>query len=91
MTQLQVSNTTAYHVSLESLELDGVQVSDHLLLAPGARIELPVSASTQPSGHRLVFKALTDYGGQRGYCTHLNAQASSSARLLENLTLQESC
>jgi len=91
-TQLQVNNPTAYHASLESLNLDGVQVSDHLLLAPGARIELPVSASTQPSGlHRLVFKALTDYGGQRGYCTHLNAQASSSARLLENLSLQEAC
>ncbi|MEE5067025.1 molecular chaperone [Pseudomonas alliivorans] len=93
MTQLQVSNPTAYHASLESLNLDGVQVSDHLLLAPGARIQLPVSAHVlQRSGlHRLAFKALTDYGGQRAYCTNLNGQASSSARLLENLTPQEAC
>ncbi|WP_416339103.1 MULTISPECIES: fimbrial biogenesis chaperone [Pseudomonas syringae group] len=92
MTQLQVSNPTAYHVSLESLSLEGVQISDHLLLAPGARIELPVPASAQGSGlHRLAFKALTDYGGQRGYCVHLNGQASARARLLENHSLQESC
>jgi len=92
MTQLQVSNPTAYHVSLESLSLEGVQVSDYLLLAPGARIELPVSASTQRSVlRRLAFKALTDYGGLRGYCVHLNGQASSRARLLENHSPQESC
>ncbi|MCD5982441.1 MULTISPECIES: fimbrial biogenesis chaperone [Pseudomonas] len=93
MTQLQVSNPTAYHASLESLNLDGVEISDHLLLAPGARIELPVSMHVLPrSGlHRLAFKALTDYGGQRAYCTNLSGQASSSARLLENLTLQEAC
>nr|WP_122585487.1 molecular chaperone [Pseudomonas viridiflava] len=91
-TQLQVSNPTAYHVSLESLSLEGVQVSDYLLLAPGARIELPVSASTQRSVlRRLAFKALTDYGGLRGYCVHLNGQASSRARLLENHSPQESC
>ncbi len=92
MTQLQVSNPTAYHVSLESLSLEGVQVSDHLLLAPGARIELPVPASTQRSVlRRLAFKALTDYGGLRGYCVHLNGQASARARLLENHSPQESC
>ncbi|WP_449125624.1 fimbrial biogenesis chaperone [Pseudomonas viridiflava] len=92
MTQLQVSNPTAYHVSLESLSLEGVQVSDHLLLAPGARIELPVPARAQRPGlRRLAFKALTDYGGLRGYCVHLNGQASSRARLLENHSLQESC
>ncbi|MBD8492553.1 molecular chaperone [Pseudomonas syringae] len=85
---LHVSNPTAFHVALQALYLDEHRVSDHLLLAPGARFEWPVSI-VRPQ--RLAFKALTDYGAQRAYCAPTTGQGPFSARLLDTLSIAESC
>jgi len=85
---LQVSNRALYHVSLQGLRLDGTagkhDVSDYLLLAPGATRTLSV-----PDGidwQRLSFKALTDYGGQRDYRAEIDWRLPFSARLLPQTT-----
>lgn len=86
--RLQVSNPTAFHVALQALRLDQQVVSDHLLLAPGARFEWPVTVDRP---RRLSFEALTDYGGQRAYCAPATGQGPFSARLLDTLSIAESC
>jgi P pilus assembly chaperone PapD len=80
---LQVNNHTAYHASLQHLQLEGVSgqqaVSDYLLLAPGAMHSLPLK---QPvvAEQRLSFSALTDYGGQRQYRAEINGLAPANAK-----------
>ncbi|GAB7527684.1 molecular chaperone [Pseudomonas sp. 3A(2025)] len=86
--RLQVSNPTVFHVVLQALSLNGQALSDHQLLAPGARFEWPVNAG---SPERLLFKALTDYGGQRAYCAPATGQGPFSARLLDTLPMAEPC
>lgn len=86
--RLQVSNPTAFHVSLLDLELDGRAVRDYLLLAPGQRFDWP---TPQHLPRQLTFKALTDYGGQRSYCATPTAQAAFSARLLDTPLLAGDC
>ncbi|ORC59771.1 pilus assembly protein [Pseudomonas floridensis] len=89
---LQVSNPTPYHAALETLAVDGIPVSHDALLAPGDRLEFALTGNRQSvTNHRLNFKALTDYGGQRSYCARLNGQASSSAHLLDDTSLQDEC
>lgn len=85
---LQVSNPTAFHVALQALSLDDQALGDHLMLAPGARFEWPVNADPP---RRLVFKALTDYGGQRAYCAPVTGQVPFTARLLDSSQMAEPC
>ncbi|WP_117140277.1 fimbrial biogenesis chaperone [Pseudomonas amygdali] len=89
---LTVSNPMPYHASLQALRIDAVQISEYLLLAPGAHSEMVVPASVLPSAtRRFSYKALTDYGGQRTYCTPLKGHAVFTARLLENNSFQDEC
>ncbi|MDB6143777.1 MAG: pili assembly chaperone [Pseudomonas sp.] len=78
---LQVNNQTAYHASLQHVRLEGVELSDYLLLPPGTSQSLPLK---QPltDDQRLSFTALTDYGGQRHYRAEVNGRASSNAHWL---------
>jgi P pilus assembly chaperone PapD len=84
-TSLQVSNPTAYHASLQHLQLDGVAgkqaVSDYLLLPPGASQSLPLKPP-HADEQRLSFIALTDYGGQRHYRVQVNGRSPASAHWL---------
>lgn len=86
--RLEVSNPTAFHVSLLDLELDGRALRDYLLLAPGQRFDWP---APQHLPRQLTFKALTDYGGQRGYCALPTDQAAFSARLLDTPLMAGDC
>lgn len=80
---LQVNNRTAYHASLQHLQLDGVSgqqvVSDYLLLAPGATHSLPLKQPVAAE-QRLSFSALTDYGGQRQYRAEIKGLAPANAK-----------
>ncbi|MGV8916267.1 MAG: molecular chaperone [Pseudomonas sp.] len=76
---LQVSNPTAYHASLQNLQLGAQQVSDYLLLPPAETRRMPLPLATD--SQRLTFKALTDYGGQRHYLADADWSAPFSARL----------
>lgn len=86
--RLKVSNPTAFHVSLLDLQLDGQPLSEYLLLAPGQHADwlAPV-----PAPQRLEFKALTDYGGQRGYCARPAQEAVVTARLIESSLMAGGC
>ncbi|KPY88418.1 molecular chaperone [Pseudomonas syringae pv. tagetis] len=89
---LTVSNPTPYYAALHALRIDGIQLGEHLLLAPGAHVDLAAPTSLLPSAtHRFSYKALTDYGGQRTYCTPLKGQVAVTARLLENNPVQDEC
>ncbi|MEB0040452.1 MULTISPECIES: molecular chaperone [unclassified Pseudomonas] len=84
---LRVSNPTAYHVSLQHLQLDGTAgkqlVSDYQLLPPGMTHNLPLGAVApgNPGWHHLSFTALTDYGGQRYYSAEVDGRSPFNARL----------
>lgn len=84
-TSLQVNNQTVYHASLQHLQLEGTsgkqEVSDYLLLPPGATRSLPLKQA-HTDGQRLTFTALTDYGGQRQYRAEVDGHAPFHARLL---------
>ncbi len=89
---LTVSNPTPYHAALQALRIDGVQLGDHLLLAPGAQISMVVPASVEPSAtHRFSYQALTDYGGGRTHCAQLIGQTATTARLPKNNSIQDEC
>jgi P pilus assembly chaperone PapD len=75
---LRVENPTAFHAALLDVKLDGVELTDHLLLAPGAS----QTFAPAPGGRRVSFSALTDYGAPRAYCAHVKAGEPFSARLL---------
>lgn len=86
--RLEVSNPTAFHVSLLDLELDGRALRDYLLLAPGQRFDWP---APQQLPRQLTFKVLTDYGGQRGYCATPTGQGAFSAHLLDPSLMAGDC
>jgi P pilus assembly chaperone PapD len=71
---LSVHNPTPYHVSLQDLRINGVEVADYRLLPPfsDASLTLPALGATAGTGgtvpETLSFKAMTDYGGQRDHC-----------------------
>ncbi|MGA3679327.1 fimbrial biogenesis chaperone [Pseudomonas graminis] len=67
---LSVRNPTPYHVSLQDLRINGIEVADHRLLPPfsAASLTLPVIGLKGSVAETLSFKAMTDYGGQRDYC-----------------------
>ncbi|RMR58022.1 Pili assembly chaperone [Pseudomonas syringae pv. syringae] len=89
---LTVSNPTPYHAALQALRIDGVQLGDHLLLAPGAQVAMVVPASVERSAtHRFSYQALTDYGGRRTHCAQLTGQAATTARLPKNNSIQDEC
>lgn len=71
---LRLINPTPFYAALQDVRLDGVLLGDYLLLAPGAGHDWPLSAT--PAVAQLSFKALTDYGGQRGYCARLAVSAA---------------
>lgn len=68
--RLSVRNPTPYHVSLQDLRINGIEVADQRLLAPlsDASLTLPVLGTKGSEPEILSFKAMTDYGGQRDYC-----------------------
>lgn len=68
---LFVRNPMPYHVTLLDLRLNGIEVADHRLLAPfsDASLALPGLDMAVAVPETLSFKAMTDYGGQRDYCT----------------------
>lgn len=74
--RLFVRNPTPYHVSLQDLRINGVEVADHRLLAPfsDASLTLPVLGTKGPGPEILSFNAMTDYGGQRDYCAPLQGR-----------------
>jgi P pilus assembly chaperone PapD len=76
--RLHVRNPTAFHVSLLALQVDGEHVRDDWLIAPGEATSMPLAQNVPAT--RLSFKALTDYGGQRAYCTGLNGSESAAAQ-----------
>ncbi|MEB0024424.1 molecular chaperone [Pseudomonas sp. MH9.2] len=89
---LQVSNRSAFHASLQDLQLEGRagkhDVSDYLLLLPGTTRILPLSAA-EPADSQwqyMSFKALTDYGGQRSYRAEIDGRLPFKARLLPGIT-----
>lgn len=89
---LDVHNPTVYHASLQDVQLEGAAgthfVSDYQLLPPGITRSLPLVGVQFKAGnwHRLSFKALTDYGGQRGYFADVDDHAVFSAHLLPDAT-----
>ncbi|WP_404823572.1 fimbrial biogenesis chaperone [Pseudomonas capsici] len=82
---VRVSNPTPYHATLQAVKLDDFLLSDYLLLEPGARLELPMPRRARPQV--FSFKGLTDYGGQRSYCTRLNGRMPFT----DTIPLQEEC
>ncbi|OUM07009.1 pilus assembly protein [Pseudomonas syringae] len=89
---LRVTNPTPYHASLHGLSMDGVQLSEYLLLTPGEQFDLALPKRFLPSSKALFsYRALTDYGGQRSYCARMNGQATYKARLLEKNAFQDEC
>ncbi|RMO82029.1 Fimbral chaperone protein [Pseudomonas syringae pv. philadelphi] len=89
---LKINNPTPYYASLEALRLDGVPLERYLLLAPGGEVELTLPGRISSfRQHRLLYNALTDYGGRRAYCARMNGQGGVMARLLENTSFQEEC
>ncbi|WP_374063385.1 MULTISPECIES: fimbrial biogenesis chaperone [Pseudomonas syringae group] len=84
--EVQVRNPTPYHVTLQTVRLGDLLLSDYLLLEPGARLELPVPRRIQPQ--IFSFKALTDYGAQRAYCTRLKGRMPFTP---DSIKLQEEC
>lgn len=85
---LQVSNPSRYHVSLQRLALDAGQVTESLLIAPGALHRWPLSSPISAS--RLSFQALTDYGAPRDYCVTLGTDVAT-ARLRDLTPFQDKC
>lgn len=81
--ELSARNPTPYHVSLQNVRFDGVEISDYQLLPPFSEISLPLPARVSGDGmqRNLSFKALTDYGGQRDYCGALPAQGALNVPL----------
>jgi P pilus assembly chaperone PapD len=85
---LQVSNPTAYHAALQNLQLESdggsYAVSHYQLLPPGVTRSLPLTTVKSGKGkwQRLSFKALNDYGGQRGYVADVDQLAAFTARSL---------
>jgi len=77
---LRISNPTAFHVALQNVQVGGVELSDYLLLAPGANHEFALPASNA-GPQRLSFSALTDYGAARAYCAPIDGREPVSARL----------
>jgi len=75
---LKVSNPTSFHVALQNIALDGVELGDDLLLAPGSSGSFVLRGKRQGA---LGFTALTDYGGQRHYCAPLTGAGSVRATL----------
>lgn len=72
---LHLRNPTPFYAALQDVRLGAVALSDYLLLAPGASHDWPLPANTAVA--HLSFKALTDYGGQRGYCARLANSTTS--------------
>ncbi|WP_397449608.1 molecular chaperone [Pseudomonas sp. NA-150] len=83
-TTLQVSNPTAYHASVQHLQLGSREVSDYLLLPPAETLRLPLPEFE--AAQKLTFKALTDYGGQRNFVADADWHMPFSARLLPDAT-----
>lgn len=81
--ELSARNPTPYHVSLQNVRVDGVEISDYQLLPPFSEISLPLPVRIAGAGmqRNLSFKALTDYGGQRDYCGVLPAQGALNVPL----------
>ena len=81
--RLAVRNPTPYHVSLQDVVIGEVPVSDHVLIEPFSELSLalPGDALASETNQPLQFKALTDYGGQRDFCAHVQVGQPSSARL----------
>ncbi len=79
---LVVRNPTPFHVSLQKLMLNGVEVSEDLMLEPlSARsLTLPARLARRSAQQHLSFKALTDYGGQRDFCAQPPNSGSFTAR-----------
>ncbi|WP_024643939.1 molecular chaperone [Pseudomonas syringae] len=90
--KLKISNPTPYYSSLNAVRLDGIQLGNDRLLAPGDEFELVLTRQISPfTQHQLSYSALTDYGGRRGYCARLNGQEVVKGHLLENNSLQDKC
>lgn len=72
---LSVRNPTPYHVSLQALRINGIEIADYRLLPPfsDASLRLPALGKEAVSSETLTFKAMTDYGGQRDYCAPFQA------------------
>lgn len=78
---LGVSNPTPFHVSLHNLSIDGVALSDELMIEPFSQHRLALPAGVGAASGRLSFIALTDYGGSRPFCAEMRADAPFNARL----------
>lgn len=83
---LRVSNPTAFHAALQNVALESVELTDYLLLAPGASQAFALPAS---GGQRLSFSALTDYGAPRAYCAPVNEREHFNARLRAPIPQQQ--
>ena len=83
---LQLRNPTPFYATLQDIRVNGVQLSDYLLLAPGAGQDWPLPDARAAA--TLSFKALNDYGGQLGYCTRLARSTAATAQPLAQDTFQ---
>ncbi len=74
---LKINNPTPYYASLEAVRLDGIPLERYVLLAPGGQVELTLPGRISSfMQHRLLYNALTDYGGRRAYCARMNGQGA---------------
>lgn len=80
---IKVRNPTPFHVSLQNVTLNGVEVSEDVMLEPLSEqtLALPASLTFDVAPGRLRFKALTDYGGLREFCAQTQNNEPFSARL----------
>jgi len=80
---LRVRNPTPFHVVLQHIAINDIEVSEDLMLEPFAERSLPVPdrASAHVAFGTLTFKALTDYGGQRDFCAQAQETLPFNARL----------
>ncbi|MFJ5295004.1 molecular chaperone [Pseudomonas sp. NPDC088368] len=84
---LHVRNPTAFHAALLKITFGGVQIQEDLMLEPFSErsLRLPGGLTRAVGTGCLHFKALTDYGGQRGFSALSQGSEPFMARLRSTL------
>jgi len=74
---IQISNPSAYHVTLVNVSIDGKRLVDPLLISPGQKYTLKGAAvaSAKASAHStLTYATVNDYGAQDGHRVTLTGE-----------------
>jgi P pilus assembly chaperone PapD len=67
--QLQITNPTAWYMSLE-VQLVGQQAVSNLMVAPEGQLSVPLPVQVKP-GQQLNYRVITDDGNSRNYQGHI--------------------